>query len=568
MKSNNTQLAVEAGKRLLHEVNQRIGAQDPRIQRLEEKTDGQQAENVQQIQALSENVAKLDTKITNTGAELTASINVQREEQKSGLETVLQKLDDMTKEDRTRQKHAKEQTYLEAAQRDNNTNNIHDHDRQGNSNRVAREATPNIGQKQAETIDPRKEPRDRRRVRREPRKEGDQEIAHRESLPMDEYLVMERPTVCWETRTYTMSRCKEIGRFKADLNKRLREEWNKLCEVDMTKADEDKVPNHIRLVAVVNRIEENKSNELTQLTCRKNEWDIVEKVLPIVITEATPVDQEVNPFLPERHSNDNEDDWHRRIIHRTIIMLRLWESAADNRPSHGTLRHHFNKMIRESKQLITGEVARHVKNIRIDRTGEKAAFVVAKEDAGRDKEGRLEALTIPLTPAANTTTPLHTPSIAGPSSAVREIAAAEENSIMRARGPEDIESNRANLAARFTKESTPVQQSRPERRQEHRSKLINKPSKGISKKINYTEAGKGTSINTNARKPPTTTAGNTIIPQQNPDNHGDSSTRPLPDTVVTYEEEEGDVEEEDYQAGEHKDLANMIGTPASQKKGQ
>lgn len=178
-----------------------------------------------------------------------------------------------------------------------------------------------------------------------------------------------------------MTRGKEIGKFKADLNTQLRKTWNRVCEGEGTMTDSEKLTDQTNLVAVVNRIEEHRNDAYTQLTCRSHEWHIVEKVLPMVITEATPVHSNVNVFLPRRHEEDNETDWHRRVLHRTIRVMRLWEAAADKRAVHGSLRRHFNAMITQAKCMLVGEVAKNVKNIRIDPTGRKEAYVVEKYDA-------------------------------------------------------------------------------------------------------------------------------------------------------------------------------------------
>lgn len=103
----------------------------------------------------------------------------------------------------------------------------------------------------------------------------------------------------------------------------------------------------------------------------------------MLLEEAKPVQEQINPLLPRRDPGDTDADWHRRILYRTIRVVRLWEAAEDKRPVHGSLRHHF------AKNLILGEVANHIEGIRIDRTGKLEAFVVEKTTAERDKENNL-----------------------------------------------------------------------------------------------------------------------------------------------------------------------------------
>lgn len=88
-------------------------------------------------------------------------------------------------------------------------------------------------------------------------------------------------------------------------------------------SDNEKLTDQTNLVLVIKRIEEHRNDAYTQLTCRAHECHIVEKTLPTVITEATPVQGNVNVFLPKRHEEDNETVWHLRVFHRTIRVLRL-----------------------------------------------------------------------------------------------------------------------------------------------------------------------------------------------------------------------------------------------------
>lgn len=290
-----------------------------------------------------------------------------------------------------------------------------------------------FGEQQRET---RTEPRERVRTRRQPRREEDDPRPPRQNLTMDEYLYKERPQVQWETRLYTMSRVKEVGKFKAYLNTKLRNAWNDRCDNEQDMGDNERVAEHTNLVAVVNRIEENQSDAYTQLTCRKNEWHIVDSVITEVLTEAKPIPERINPFLPRRRVDDNEDDWHRRVLYRTIRVLRLWEAAADNRPVNGSLRKHFNQMVLEAKNLVVGEVAQHVKQIRVDPSGKKEAFVVEKDTAQREKEKKLAAMALPPTTAPNQGVGLNTPRILNPSSVLREFEGTQHDTIMKEDAPE------------------------------------------------------------------------------------------------------------------------------------
>lgn len=218
-----------------------------------------------------------------------------------------------------------------------------------------------------------------------------------------------------------MRRTKAIGQLKAGLKTLLRKAWNKSCEEEENMSDEEKLFDRTNLVTVINRIEENRENGYKQITCRSQEWQIVEKMLPVVLTEAKVIQESINPFLPRRHEDDSDTDWHRRVLYRTIRVLRLWKAAEDKRTVHGILRKHFNGMIRKAKQHITGEVARHVKGIQIDHSGAKQAFVEEKDANEREKEDKLAALVIPPIPTVRKIGALDTPRLQNPDSVARAL---------------------------------------------------------------------------------------------------------------------------------------------------
>lgn len=70
--------------------------------------------------------------------------------------------------------------------------------------------------------------------------------------------------------------------------------------------DEENISDNTNLISVINRIEGNQSDDYKQITCRRQEWNILERTLPKVLTEAKLVQESINPFLPRRHNDESE----------------------------------------------------------------------------------------------------------------------------------------------------------------------------------------------------------------------------------------------------------------------
>lgn len=134
------------------------------------------------------------------------------------------------------------------------------------------------------------------------------------------------------------------------------------------------------------------------------------------------------------------------------------------------------------------------------------------------KEEKLEAISVPQTPANIMSVPLGTSRIHNPSSVARELEEAANDEMMKDQAPTLWGENKDNLAVRFAVDATPPQPLIPhiiqEGRNKNKNKNKNKPSKQIVKKAAGNNENHIATLNSTHQRQIETKIGREVHPQQ------------------------------------------------------